>query len=375
MKSSTIQQEITNTSKEPTEAKKEQDRLIAVFISLIIIAVFWMAFEQAGGLMNLYTQQYTNRDFFGIFEIPAGVFQSLNAGYILIFGAFVAAFWDGFVRRGKHIGGIFKMGIGTVIMGVGFIFMVFAANEKEVATLAGEGVEPVQILVPQDKLVALNKGTEEKDSIKTTVWSLGEVNEKLSDNQEVLIYPNTVIQWVNKEGKKERTLEKAIFCIPAKQDTSYVAMEVTEIKLAAENPELISNQRYAQLTVKGTSQKTEEPMSIPIVKSGTLWLLLAYLFHTLGELCLSPVSLSFITKVAPKRIVASMMGIYWAVIGLGNKLAAEIGKYADSLGEYTIFLGLFIFPAVMGGLLMLFSSQISKLTHGAEEVNLEKEKA
>ena len=45
-------------------------------------------------------------------------------------------------------------------------------------------------------------------------------------------------------------------------------------------------------------------------KSSMYWLVLAYLFHTLGELCASPVILSYITKLSPKKIVASVMGIY-----------------------------------------------------------------
>jgi len=53
---------------------------------------------------------------------------------------------------------------------------------------------------------------------------------------------------------------------------------------------------------------------------------LAYWLHTMGELCLSPVSLSFVTKLAPARYVASMMGIYWAAVGFGNKFAGIIGE-------------------------------------------------
>ena len=50
-------------------------------------------------------------------------------------------------------------------------------------------------------------------------------------------------------------------------------------------------------------------------KSAMYWLVLAYLFHTIGELCASPVSLSFITKLAPLKYSSSIMGIYWAATG------------------------------------------------------------
>ena len=67
------------------------------------------------------------------------------------------------------------------------------------------------------------------------------------------------------------------------------------------------------------------------------WLVLAYVFITIGELCASPVILSYITKLSPKRIISSIMGIYFATIGLGNKLAGTVGSYSEQLGEKNIF--------------------------------------
>jgi POT family proton-dependent oligopeptide transporter len=61
-------------------------------------------------------------------------------------------------------------------------------------------------------------------------------------------------------------------------------------------------------------------------KGALVWLILAYLFHTLGELSASPVALSFITKVAPVKYVSILMGFYFAATGLGNKVAGSIGE-------------------------------------------------
>ena len=68
--------------------------------------------------------------------------------------------------------------------------------------------------------------------------------------------------------------------------------------------------------------------------SAMYWLVLAYLFHTIGELCLSPVSLSFVTKLAPAKYASIMMGIYFATTGLGNKAAGLLGESASEFGEY-----------------------------------------
>lgn len=215
--------------------KIERDRISVVLLSFAIVVVFWGAFEQAGGLMNLYTKNKTDRMLMGM-EIPASVFQSLNAAFIILLGSLVANFWAKRKLKSKESSSLFKMAIGTVIMGSGFLFMTAAAAEYE---------------------------------------STG--------------------------------------------------------------------------------------------SSAMYWLVLAYLFHTLGELCTSPVSLSFITKLTPLRYGSIMMGTYFAMTGFGNKLAATIGESASSLGEYVIFTGIAVFCAVFGILIISLLKVLKRLTHGAED--------
>ena len=101
-------------------------------------------------------------------------------------------------------------------------------------------------------------------------------------------------------------------------------------------------------------------------KSSMYWLLLAYLFHTVGELCASPIILSYITKLSPKKIIASVMGIYFATIGLGNKLAGTIGQHSDNLGEKTVFLGIFFVCLVTGFVIIIFQKRLKRLSHGLD---------
>lgn len=186
--------------------KIEKDRVIVLLISFLIVVVFWGAFEQAGGLMNLYTDAKVDRSIaIGSWtEIPAAVFQSLNAGYIIIFGTIIGGFWIWWKKQGKESSSLFKMAIGTIIMGLGYVFMMFASQEASAETFG---------------------------------------------------------------------------------------------------------------------------------KAAMYWIFLAYLFHTIGELCTSPVSLSFITKLAPVKYASIMMGIYFAATGFGNKLAGSIGE-ASQLEPY-----------------------------------------
>lgn len=213
-----------------------KDRFMVILLSFALVIVFWGAFEQAGGLMSLYTEQKTDRDFFGLFTIPATVFQGLNAGFIILFAVTVANFWAKRKLKNKEASSLFKMATGTIIMGTGFVFMVFASMQYEA-------------------------------------------------NGESAMY----------------------------------------------------------------------------------WLVLAYLFHTIGELSSSPVSLSFVTKLAPAKYASLMMGAYFASTGLGNKVAGILGENASEYGELTIFTGIFIFTVVFGLLVIALLKPLKRLTHGVED--------
>ncbi|HAT65257.1 peptide MFS transporter [Aureisphaera sp. CAU 1614] len=215
--------------------KIEKDRVIVLFISFLLVIVFWGAFEQAGGLMNIYASEKTDRMLMG-WEVPASWFQSLNAMFIIFLGTTVAAYWAHRKLKGKVSTSLFKMIVGLIIMGTGFFFMTAAAGQYE---------------------------------------------------------------------------------------------------------------------TNGAS--------------AMYWLVLAYLFHTVGELCISPVALSYITKLAPLKYASLMMGVYFAMTGFGNKLAGLLGEASESLGEYTIFTGIAVFCVAFGLLVMVFRKKLEHLTHGAED--------
>lgn len=104
------------------------------------------------------------------------------------------------------------------------------------------------------------------------------------------------------------------------------------------------------------------------IKVSMLWLVLAYMFHTLGELCLSPVGLSYVSKLVPGRMIAFMFGMWYLAIAIGNKLAAIIGGQIENItAEYslsTFFLIFTIVPATAGLLVMLLNPVLKKLMHG-----------
>ena len=217
----------------------EKDRMIVLVLSFIIVIVFWGAYEQAGGLMNLYARDKIDRVMFG-FEIPASFLQALHAFYVILFGVPVAYLWTKWRKKGRESSSLFKMGIGTIITGFGFLL------------LAGAAIETASSL----------------------------------------------------DGK-----------------------------------------------------------------ASIYWLFGAYLLHVIGELSISPVALSFITKLAPIKYASLTMGAYFMVSGIGNKVAGYIGEAAQDAGEYTIFMGVLVFCVSFGLLLVLFVKKLKKLTHGADDID------
>tara|TARA_B100000676_G_C18076047_1_gene847691 strand:+ start:27 stop:1352 length:1326 start_codon:yes stop_codon:yes gene_type:complete len=214
----------------------EKDRVKVLLLSFLIVVVFWGAFEQAGGLMNIYAFEKTNRVISSInFEVPATWFQSLNAGFIVLFAVAVGKFWAWWKSLGRESALLFQMAVGVIIMALGFAVMSEAALEFE------------------------------------------------------------------RNGS-----------------------------------------------------------------SAMYYLVLAYLLHTLGELCTSPTAMALITKLAPVKYASIMMGTYFACTGFGNKLAAELGEWAQTAGEYEIFLGIFIFCTIFGLLVIALMKPLKRLTHGLD---------
>ena len=106
------------------------------------------------------------------------------------------------------------------------------------------------------------------------------------------------------------------------------------------------------------------------VKVSMLWLVFAYMFNTMGELCLSPVGLSYVSKLVPARMIAFMFGVWYLAVAIGHKLAAVLGGQIENITrEYslsTFFLIFTIVPAVAGILIILINPFVKKLMHGVK---------
>jgi len=110
------------------------------------------------------------------------------------------------------------------------------------------------------------------------------------------------------------------------------------------------------------------PQGAKTASVSVMWLVFAYLFHTLGELCLSPVALSYISKLVPASMIAFMFGVWYIAIAIGNKTAGSMGGLIDKItAAYslsTFFLIFTLIPIGIGLLAMLLNPVLKKLMHG-----------
>ncbi len=97
------------------------------------------------------------------------------------------------------------------------------------------------------------------------------------------------------------------------------------------------------------------------------WLVLTYLFHTLGELTLSPVGLSATTKLAPQRVSSLMMGVWFLGASVGNFIAGSIAGFYDKL-ELPSFMGLVAAISIIAGIGFFFmAGPMKRMMASADE--------
>ncbi len=102
-----------------------------------------------------------------------------------------------------------------------------------------------------------------------------------------------------------------------------------------------------------------------------MWLLLAYFLHTMGELAVSPVGLSYVSKLAPARMLAFLFGIWYVFTGLSGKLASIMAEYSDGIAENIGLSGFFliftIIPFIAGLVMLSLNKPIKRMMHGIDK--------
>ncbi|GAA4455222.1 peptide MFS transporter [Rurimicrobium arvi] len=217
--------------------KENKQQMTVIFILTAFVIFFWAGFEQAGSSLSLYTDKFINRQV-GNFTIPTPWFQSVNPLFIIVLAPLFSIFWVS--KLGQRLSTPVKMGLGMVLLGIGYFFM------------------------------------------------LGAIAQRGGDIQD------------------------------------------------------------------------------ETVKASLIWLVLTYLLHTIGELCLSPVGLSVVTKLAHPKYASLMMGVWMLATFIANIVGGYLAAFVEELGAKTIFTSISTAVIVLGLIMVALSKPISKMMHGVK---------
>jgi proton-dependent oligopeptide transporter, POT family len=114
------------------------------------------------------------------------------------------------------------------------------------------------------------------------------------------------------------------------------------------------------------SQRAGDNDANPMIKASMLWICGVYLFHTIGELCLSPIGLSMVTKLAPARYASLFMGLWFASSAVANLLAGLVVSLLALYGALHFFTGIICIVAVLGIIILFMSKWLLKMMHGVD---------
>jgi len=374
-----------------------RDKMLAVVVFAFFIIFFWASFEQAGGSMSIFAKDYTSRILsgnsafiFNIVDIIITVVPIAIITYVL-FLLFKQTFKKYFLSN-LILAFSFVLIWGIVIWKIYNNFNTYSYeityNTYQIAEII-DGKETVKefpvtavTIVPEKAVIVEN----------TTVI--------LSSNDFVKNDPIDIID-IDKKGAnfKYLTPEQAT-SIDTNIDATIVRKKDNEIQIPA-TWFLILNSlfiiTFAPLFSKWWESKYNPkpankyaiglfflgigfaflaygaagiPQGAKTASVSIVWLILAYLFHTLGELCVSPVGLSYVSKLVPPRMIAFMFGVWYLALAIGNKTSGKMGSMIDEItANYnisTFFLIFTIVPIIIGFIALSLSPLLKKLMHGVK---------
>ena len=296
----TVETDIADGVEQPT-AKVVRDRLIVIIVLSLSSIFFWMAFEQAGGSMNIFALDYTQRVLDGN---AAEIFKWVDALFTILPLAIVSLVLFSLARKifkTYPVSILFTAASFVVIWGLGIwkVNREFSSLETEVAASWFQTLNSFFIIT----LAALF----------SRMWE----------------------RVFNPSG-------------PVKFAIGLALLGIGFAVMAYGSKDIPQGAATAQVSM--------------------IWLIIAYLFHTSGELCISPVGLSYMSKLSPKKFVGLIFGIWFGCTAVANWLAGMSGSLIDEIvANYsmsTFFLIFAVVPGVAGLLLLLFSPKLKRMMHG-----------
>ncbi len=371
-------------------------RMIAIVLFAVFTVIFWASFEQAGGSMTLFAKDYTTRILTGqsatIFNVADIIITVVPIAIItwVLFKLFQQTF-------SKYALSNIFLGFSFVLIWIIVIWKIdrnlnsnayVVSYSQIVTTSVGDDGIPVESsayvttsmeVSPDDKVVTKEVTIRESREFNNSeamvlidVDKDGDLRyldpEKLDKIEAGL---QIQAQVVRKKGK-EVEIPASWFGILNSLFIIIFAPLFSKWWESKYNPSGASKYGIGLILLGiGFAALAFGAMGIEkgvAIQVSMVWLIIAYLFHTLGELCLSPVALSYISKLVPGRMIALMFGIWYVAVAIGNKTAGKMGGMIEKIQEehsLTFFFMIFtLVPVGLGLLAIALNPLFKKLMHG-----------
>lgn len=383
-----------------------RDRMIALLIFAFFTVVFFIPFEQAATSMVLFARDYTDRVLVGNAALIFNIVNTLlTVGPLLIISWVLYLLYKNTFKKIPSSNIVlfvcFALVWGAVLwmLSQEYKSKAFEAEYQAIAieeVVDGETITkyvPITestVLSPTDKVVtqtlvfsssedlAANQEIKVHEELGEYIYLGGNLAEKISADYQKTNRDSQIV-----DAKITQVLEKQVeitvswFSILNSFFIIAFASFFSKLWESKFNPSpaykfgfglIILGIGFAVLAF-GASAIPQGATS-GMVKVSMVWLILAYFFHTIGELFLSPLGSSYVSKLVPGRMIAFMFGMWYLAIAIGNKAAGSlgglVGKFSEehSLSEFFILFA--IVPAIFGLIIIAMNKLLKKLMHGVK---------
>jgi proton-dependent oligopeptide transporter, POT family len=352
-------------SEDDTPKNVIADRLLVITVLAFSTIFFWMAFEQAGGSMTIFAKDYTNRILSGS---NASAFTLINALMAII--PLIIITWVLFLLIKSTVK---KYALSNAFLSISFVIIwgiVLWMVNKEVNTKAFEVSfgDNQSTIIRED--VAFSEG---QNIYLVDLDQKG--NYKYLTDEKAASVEKKLAATIVKEKQNEVEIPASWFGILNSLFIITFAPLISKIWASKYNPSApVKFGLGLMLLGLGFGVLAAGSWTIPSGAStasvSIIWLVFAYLLHTLGELFVSPVGLSYISKLSPSKLVGLMFGVWFTATAIANWLAGKTGSFIDKISEeysLTVFFLIFtILPITMGVIMVGLNNFLKKKMHGID---------
>jgi POT family proton-dependent oligopeptide transporter len=303
------------------DAVPDWKRIMALMLIFAIVIVFWMVFHQNGSTLTFWADDNTDWNLSGIIS------NSINSFWIITLAFPLIWFWNWLNQRGLEPSTPTKMAFGMLLTALSFFVLYFAAT------------------------------TGERQPVSADIYAAGSfrINDRVLSNLKAGGVPQDFLDKIvaSKDGEDKNLIYGVKFAPKEYAETKQIVSGERQLLDALNKVVPEQAAQYRDVILQNSY----------LFRVSPFWLILAYAIISLGELMLSPMGLSLVSRVAPVRLRGLMMGGWFGATAIGSKLTA-IGVYWEVWNQSNFFLVLGLMALAMTFVLWFLLKPLKKAMPG-----------